>query len=162
VQWAAARLKLDRNFKQGPNKPQPKLDCRFSPQHFHLLSSPSYSRCFHGSPGVIRASARLGGGAARTTSEQRAAGSGPVRAVCSAPNLPVKLRTWTLTAFQDERQQPPPPLPRDFNELAAGRQPTYLPPAAPPPPQSLPLPAPILAAPRQRGKGERNYLLCAC
>lgn len=159
VQWVTARLKPEQNFKRGSNKPQPKLDCWFSLQHLHILSSPSYLCYLYGKMCIICASSSWG---CRGGVRWPAVGSGWVRAACSTPNLPAKLPTQTLP-FTTSSSSAATAASRDFNELATILQPTYLPPA----PhtslcRSLPLPALFLAAPRQRGEGERNYLLCAC
>lgn len=71
MEWVVARSKPVRNFKLGPNQPQPELDCWVLSQHFHLLSSPSYPGCFYGGIGVTCASTGPGGGCAGAAPQER-------------------------------------------------------------------------------------------
>lgn len=150
-----------RNFKQGPDKPE--LVWRFSSQHFNLLSAPSYPCCFYWSKGIICSPSGPGGGATGAALEKR----GGVLLGRGGYELSARLQTCQPSCKHRHRLSQAAAAAatatasRDFNELASVLQPPYLPPAAPPNP-SLPLSAPILAAPKQRGEGERNYLLCAC
>lgn len=162
VPWVAARLKSARNFKQGPNKPQPELDCRFLSQHFHLLSSPSYPHRFYGSIGVTCGSSRPGGGAAGAASREH----GGVLLGRGGCELPAPLQTCLPSSQHRHRLSQraaaaTATASRDFNELAAVLQPTYLPPAAPPSLcQSLPSPLPswlLQAAGRGR---EELFIVC--
>lgn len=161
MQWAVARLKPARNFKRGPDKPQPKPDCRFSSQRFHLLSSPSYPRCFHASRGVIGASSRPGGGSAGAVSEER----GGVLLGRGGYELSARLQTCLPSSKHRHRlsqQAAAATASRDFNELAAVLQPTYLPPAASPLP--LPVSSPPCSHPggsQAAGRGrEELFIVC--
>lgn len=88
-----ARLKPGRNFKVGPNKHQPELDCQFSPQHFHLLSPPSCPHFFYGNTEAICTPTCPGGGGCLPGAGRCVAHPGWVGAACSAPSLPAKLQT---------------------------------------------------------------------
>lgn len=109
---------------------------------------------FYESTGVICAPTCPGSGGCLLGAEWCVACPGWVGNACSAPNPPAELQTHTWPFPTNGSHH----CSRDFNELAAFLQSSYLPPAAPrlPLPVSS-LPAPILAAPRQR---ERGIIYC--
>lgn len=146
-----------RSFRQTPNKPQPEPDCWFF--LFTAFSSLALSRlsalrsCERGSDSWQLRSRRWGSlGGARGWGWYEVSAELQTCLPSSKHRRRLSQRAAAAAATAS----------RGFNESDAFLQPTYLPPASPPRHlcRSLPLPAPILAAPRQWGERARGIIYC--